>query len=199
MKKVLLSSVTAILLFAGCNGKKADNENSGKDSPCSTIEASMRVLPPLPDDIVSSKENIKEQNILKVLVSKKEQIMVGLGDEPYSEIALDNLKDKAKDFILNSKNSDKFPEKKYIDFTLPNGETWSYPVSLGVIFLQCEKSTPYELYLQVQNELTTAFNEIRNEVSIKTFGQEFKKLEPKQSEIISNAIPMKISEAEPRE
>ena len=161
----------------------------------------MRTLPPMPDDKVQNKEDIKikERNILKVLVSKKGQIMVGLGDEPYSEIALDDLKDKAKDFVLNSKNSDKLPEKKDTDFTLPNGKKWTYPVSLGVISLQCEKSTQYEPYLQVQNELTIAFNEIRNEVSMKTFGQEFNKLEPKQSEIITKAIPVKISEAEPRE
>lgn len=197
MKKILLSSVTAILLFAGCNGKKANNENSGKDSPCSTIETSMRALPPLPDDMEDLK--IKDRNILKVLVSKKGQIMVGLGDEPYSEIALDDLKDKAKNFILNVDNDDKLPEKKDTDFKLSNGTTWTYPVSLGIISLQCNKSTPYELYLQVQNELTRAFNEIRDEVSMKTFGQEFKELEPNHSEIISKAIPMKISEAEPRE
>ena len=38
----------------------------------------MRTLPPMPDDKVQNKEDIKikERNILKVLVSKKGQIMV---------------------------------------------------------------------------------------------------------------------------
>lgn len=161
----------------------------------------MRTLPPMPDDKVENKEDIKikERNILKVLVSRSGNIMVGLGDEQYKEIALTELKDKAKDFVLNVKNDEKLPEKKDTDFTLPDGKTWTYPVSSGVISLQCEKSTQYEPYLQVQNELTIAFNEIRDEVSMNKFNKEFKDLSAAESEVITKAIPMKISEAEPRE
>ena len=160
----------------------------------------MRTLPPMPDDKVENKEDIKikERNILKVLVSRSGNIMVGLGDEQYKEIALTELKDKAKDFVLNVKNDEKLPEKKDTDFTLPDGKTWTYPVSSGVISLQCEKSTQYEPYLQVQNELTIAFNEIRDEVSMNKFNKEFKDLSAAESEVITKAIPMKISEAEPR-
>ena len=161
----------------------------------------MRTLPPMPDDKVENKEDIKikERNILKVLVSRSGNIMVGLGDEQYKEIALTELKDKAKDFVLNVKNDDKLPEKKDTDFKLPDGKTWTYPVSSGVISLQCEKSTQYEPYLQVQNELTIAFNEIRDEVSMNKFNKLFKDLSAAESEVITKAIPMKISEAEPRE
>ena len=161
----------------------------------------MRTLPPMPDDNVENKEDIKikERNILKVLVSRSGNIMVGLGDEQYKEIALNELKDKAKDFVLNVKNDEKLPEKKDTDFKLPDGGTWTYPVSSGVISLQCEKSTQYEPYLQVQNELTIAFNEIRDEVSMNKFNKLFKDLSAAESEVITKAIPMKISEAEPRE
>ena len=64
----------------------------------------MRTLPPMPDDKVENKEDIKikERNILKVLVSRSGNIMVGLGDEQYKEIALNELKDKAKDFGIYS-------------------------------------------------------------------------------------------------
>ena len=161
----------------------------------------MRTLPPMPDDKVENKEDIKikERNILKVLVSRSGNIMVGLGDEQYQEIALDDLKVKAKNFILNIDNDDKLPEKKNADFKLPNGTTWTYPVSLGVISLLCTKFTPYEQYLQVQNELTRAFNEIRDEVSKEVYGKPFNELTSEESEVITKAVPMKISEAEPRE
>ena len=161
----------------------------------------MRVLPPMPDETIENMEcfKIKERNILKILVNESGNIVVAIGDEQYKEIALTELKDKAKDFVLNVKNDEKLPEKKDTDFTLPDGKTWTYPVSSGVISLQCEKSTQYEPYLQVQNELTRAFNEIRDEVSKEVWGKPFNELTSEESEVITKAVPMKISEAEPRE
>jgi biopolymer transport protein ExbD len=161
----------------------------------------MRTLPPMPDDKVKNLEDmkVKERNILKVLVNRSGDIMVGLGDERMAQIQLTELKDRAKIFVLNRENSVKLPEKKDTDFKLPSGKTWTYPVSSGVISLQCEKSTEYEPYLQVQNELTIAFNEIRNEVSMKVFNKLFEELDPSESEVITKAIPIKVSEAEPRE
>jgi hypothetical protein len=192
-----------LLIVAGCSdaGSKKSGNEGGNDAAKGDDAGLMRVLPPLPDDKVKNLEDIKikDRNILKVLVNRKGSIMVGLGDERMEEIALTGLKDKAKDFVLNVKNDEKLPEKKGTDFQLPNGKTWTYPVSSGVISLQCEKTTPYEPYIQVQNELTIAFNEIRDEVSMKQFNKLFKDLDAKESEVISKAIPIKISEAEPRE
>jgi predicted DNA binding protein len=51
----------------------------------------------------------------------------------------------------------------------------------------------------VQNELTRAFNEVRDEVSKKKFGGvKFEDLTPEQRDVITKAVPLKISEAEPR-
>lgn len=207
MKKILHSSVIAVLLFAGCNSKKAESSDKADSSAMISpffsisIETTMRVLPPMPDETIENMEcfKIKERNILKILVNESGNIVVAIGDEQYQEIALDDLKVKAKNFILNIDNDDKLPEKKNTDFKLPDGTTWTYPVSLGVTSLQCEKFTPYEQYLQVQNELTRAFNEIRDEVSKEVWGKPFNELTSEESEVITKAVPMKISEAEPRE
>ncbi len=50
----------------------------------------------------------------------------------------------------------------------------------------------------VQNELTRAFNEVRDEVAMQKFGKKFSELEKEDRDVISKAVPMKISEAEPR-
>ena len=50
----------------------------------------------------------------------------------------------------------------------------------------------------VQNELTRAFNEVRDEVAQRKLGAKFSDLPEEQRNVISKAVPLKISEAEPR-
>ena len=81
---------------------------------------------------------------------------------------------------------------------MPDGSKWAYPVSQGVISLQTTRDTGYQVYIMVQNELTRAFNEVRDEVSMQKFGKKFGELTEEQSKVITSAVPLKISEAEPR-
>ena len=81
---------------------------------------------------------------------------------------------------------------------MPDGSKWVYPVSEGVISLQNTRDTSYQVYIQVQNELTRAFNEVRDEVAMVKFGKIFNDLSEEERKVITKAIPMKISEAEPR-
>ena len=64
--------------------------------------------------------------------------------------------------------------------------------------MQTTRDTSYEIYIQVQNELTRAFNEVRNEVSQSKFGKSFADLSEDEKSVITTAVPLKISEAEPR-
>jgi hypothetical protein len=50
----------------------------------------------------------------------------------------------------------------------------------------------------VQNELTRAFNEVRDDVAMQKYGKVFNDLTEEERKVITKAIPMKISEAEPR-
>jgi hypothetical protein len=54
------------------------------------------------------------------------------------------------------------------------------------------------MYIKVQNELTAAFAELRNELSVRYFGVKFDNLvNEDRRKAIQEAIPMAISEAEP--
>jgi len=54
------------------------------------------------------------------------------------------------------------------------------------------------MYVQVQNELTKAITELRNELSKEKFGINFTDLvDQDKTEAIQKAIPVAISEAEP--
>ena len=154
----------------------------------------VRVLPPMADPNVKQEDiKVKERNLLLVFVSGSGNIMAG-----GKVISLEALKDKAKEFILNPLDDKDLPEKKVTDIEMPDGSKWAYPVSEGVISLQNTRDTSYQVYIKVQNELTRAFNEVRDEVAMSKFGRKFADLEDAERKVITKAIPMKISEAEPR-
>ena len=90
------------------------------------------------------------------------------------------------------------PEKANKDIELPDGGKWVYPVSEGVVSLQTTRDTGYQSYIMVQNELTRAFNEVRDEVAQRKFGAKFADLPEELRNAVSKAVPLKISEAEPR-
>lgn len=154
----------------------------------------VRVLPPMPDPNVKQEDiKVKERNLFPVLVAGNGTIMAG-GEQ----IDIRRLTDKAKEFILNPMDDENLPEKEVKELELPDGGTWSYPVSQGVISLQTTRDTNYQIYIMVQNELTRAFNEIRDELSMQKFGGKFADLTEKQRDVVTKAVPLKISEAEPK-
>ena len=153
-----------------------------------------RVLPPLPpEDVKVEDAKVKERNVLLVFVNASGQIMAG--DE---SMDIRGLKDKAKEFILNPMDDVNLPEKKETEIEMEDGSKWVYPVSEGVISLQTTRDTNYEVYIMVQNELTRAFNEVRDEVAMQKFNAVFSELNSDQRSAITKAVPLKISEAEPR-
>ena len=154
-----------------------------------------RVLPPLPPEDVKVEDiKVKERNVLLVFVNAAGQIMAG-----NESMDIRGLKDKAKEFILNPMDDENLPEKKDTEIDLPDGSKWTYPVSEGVISLQTTRDTNYEVYIMVQNELSRAFNEVREQVAMQKFGHSFADLNEDQRSAVTKAVPQKISEAEPRQ
>ena len=154
----------------------------------------VRVLPPIPpEDVKVEDQKVKTRNLLLVFVNASGQLMVG-----EESMDIRGLKDKAKEFVINPLDDENLPEKKDTEIEMPDGSKWTYPVSEGVVSLQTTRDTSYEIYIQVQNELTRAFNEVRNEVSQSKFGKAFVDLTEDEKSVITKAVPLKISEAEPR-
>ncbi len=158
----------------------------------------VRMLPPMPpEDQKTEDVKVKNRNLFLVLVSGSGDIMAGvMGQE--QRIDLRALKDKAKEFILNPMEDENLPEKVEQEFELPDGSKWTYPVSQGVVSLQTTRDTNYQAYIMVQNELTRAFNEVRDEVAMRKFGAKLADLPEEQRNVVTKAVQMKISEAEPR-
>ena len=82
--------------------------------------------------------------------------------------------------------------------TLKNIEGFGeYPVSDGVISLQNDRQSLYSKYVEIQNVLVRAINKVRNDFAMAHFGDVYEELNAEQQEIVSEAIPNRISEAEP--
>ena len=54
------------------------------------------------------------------------------------------------------------------------------------------------MYVQIQNELTAAYKELRNDIAIQTYGNTYDNLVNEKRKQIRKIYPQKISEAEPK-
>ncbi len=134
-------------------------------------------------------QQIKERNVFVVLVNRNNDLLV---EGEYADI--ENLRDRAKEFMANPYNEEDLPEKepKQIPFF---GETM---VTKGVISLRNDLDTQYGTYIAVQNELVAAINELRDELARDEFGKPYEELEKDQQDAIRDIYPSRISEAEPK-
>ena len=157
-----------------------------------------RMLPPMPPENQKTEDiKVKERNLMLVLVSGSGNIMIGTPSDQ-KICTLREVKDKVKEFILNPMNDENLPEKKEKEIALEGGDKWTYAVSEGVVSLQTTRDTGYQPYIMVQNEITRAFNEVRDQVAQQKFGKNFEDLSEENRKAISTAVPLKISEAEPK-
>jgi len=148
-----------------------------------------RKLPPPVED--NSTVDFNQRNIFEILVNSQNMLLVE--GKPGN---LETLKDETKHFFLNPNNEADLPEKKLEQIDLI-GDVY---VSKGVVSLKNDRGTSYEMYIKVQNELTRAFQEMRDELAIEKFGTKFNNLtDPAKQEAVQAVIPIAISEAEPED
>ncbi len=148
-----------------------------------------RMLPPMPDpNVIQEQVDIKQRNIFTVLVNKSDRLLVE--GQPMD---ISTLREKTKEFILNSNDDPNLPERTevVVDFF------GTVLVSKGVISLQNDRNTSYNMYMKVQNELVAAYNDLREDLARNKFGKSLKDLTEEQKDAVQKVIPQRISEAEP--
>ena len=150
-----------------------------------------RRLPPMPDENqIEQAEQINKRNIMVVLINNNDRLFAG-----GQEMPIVMLKEKVKEFLTNPANLPNLPEKreKEIEGFGP------YMVSRALVSLQNTRGTSYKAYIEVQNELVKAFNEVRDEFAMENFGKKYDLLDEDQQRIARDAVPMNLSEREPRD
>ncbi|MEL7585388.1 MAG: biopolymer transporter ExbD [Prolixibacteraceae bacterium] len=160
----------------------------------STMDTDMgleRRLPPMPPPEQEEDDTppIKERNVFVVLVNAQNQLLV-----EGEWLDVENLREKAKEFMANPNDDPNLPEKTMKDVPLLG----PMPITKGVISLQNHVGTQYGTYIAVQSELVGAINDLRNELSQQKFGKPYNKLNAEQQDAVQEVYPSKISEAEPK-
>ena len=155
---------------------------------------SRQLPPPLPPDMEKPNVEVKERNIFVVLINSQNQLLV-----QGELLDIKQLKTKAKEFIKNEANSVNLPEILPVEVTFEGGITDTVMTTKNhIISLQNDVGTQYQKYIEVQNELVAAYNEIRNEYSTNRFGSTYAALSEENKKAVQDIYPQKISEAEPK-
>ena len=151
-----------------------------------------RKLPaPVPEDQVQEEDvDINKRNILMVLINSNDLLMVN-GEL----LPINKLKERTKEFVANPNNSATLPVKKPEE--VPFFGTMMITKD-HVISLQNDRGTSYQAYINVQNELVAAYNELREDLSRTKFGTSYNELDEERQKAVQQVYPQRISEAEPK-
>lgn len=136
------------------------------------------VLPPIPDDI--EPPPVRERNLLNILVNA--QGMVLLDEEP---AAISEIRQRIIDFVDNPTNDPNLSES-------PDD---------AIVSIKTDRRTPYNVYIDMLDEVMGAYIELRNVASQDRFGVPYSALEEDsaQQQEIRDMYPRRISIAEPDE
>lgn len=151
---------------------------------------SRRLPPPLQPNQKVEDMDINKRNIFIVKINSMNQLLV-----QGKEMDIKQLREKTKEFIDNKANDPELPVKVAEEI---EGLGLVEYTKDHVISVQNDVDTQYQAYLEVQNELVAAYNELRDEYARNRFGVSYAELDEDMQKAIQKVYPQKISEAEPK-
>ena len=137
-----------------------------------------RLPPPIPPDQKVEDTDINKRNLFVVKINWENKLLV-----QGQELDIKQLRAKAKEFIANPNDDANMPRLVEEDFGAPFG-TLKYTKD-HVISVQNDMETQYQAYLDVQNELVAAYNELREECAQKYFYKSYTELDEEWQKKIS--------------
>ncbi|HUS85768.1 MAG TPA: biopolymer transporter ExbD [Bacteroidales bacterium] len=152
----------------------------------------IRKLPPIPDpdQELPEDQQINQRNILEVRVNYNNLLLV-----EGEIIQISELRAIAREFIDNPNEAPEMPEM--IDMNIDFFGLVRVPKN-AVISLQNDIGTTYGVYIAVQNELLAARDQLKDELSLGTFGLTYDELDEDRQRAVDDYYKVPISEAEPR-
>jgi len=151
-------------------------------------------LPPMPEEKQDEQVDVKERNIFVVLVNRNNQLLV-----EGELMNIRELREAAKEFIMNPTDDENLPAKEIVEVQYFGAVEVT---KKHVISIQNDRGTSYEMYIAVQNEISAAYNELRDGLTMRKFGVKFEDLKGDDNKdkrkAIEEVIPRNISEAEPK-
>ncbi len=117
-----------------------------------------------------------ERNVLEVLVNGNDQLLV-----EGKSFEVENLKEMVKKHVANPLKEEDFAKSPQV----------------AVVMLENSASTSYDKYINVHNEIRSAYNELREEYAQRKHHVTFDLLDREiQKHIMKEVYPLRVSEAE---
>ena len=150
---------------------------------------------------------IKEKNVLDITVNRNNQLLV---ENEFVEV--EDIKRLAMEFIdngggISTPKGDKPGEPCDYCNGAKDPASSDHPTK-AVISLQSDRGTTYGMYISIQNEIESAYNELRNKLALKKYNRTYKDLlgdykdngtksVKDKIDILKDSYPQIIAEPEP--
>ena len=148
--------------------------------------------------------DVSRRNLISFKINAKDKVLLATdrsfrAQEHYMCDASEFDVEILKNHISNPEGKDTLPDHEMKDITMPDGSTRQFRVSKGMVSLQIDRGTSYEGYTKAMECITTAYKELREELSSEVFGKPLADLSDAEMQVIYMAIPMNVSEIEPKD
>ena len=145
---------------------------------------------------------VNRRNIIVIKVNPNGEMLLGAncvkGSLHNEELYRQEI-NRLKDYISNPTNSEDCPSVEMRDIQMPDGSTRQFRVSNALVSYQDDRGTSYDDYTKAMKLITTAYKELREELSSEVFGKPLADLSNAEMQVIYRAIPMNVSELEPKD
>ncbi|MCF6180407.1 biopolymer transporter ExbD [Lutibacter sp.] len=157
-----------------------------------TMDVDSGIARKLPEKTkVESKVTIKEKNILDIVVNRNNQLLV-----ENANVKVGDIKKLAMDFIDNggglSAPKDGKPGEPCDYCNGAKDPASSDHPTKAIISLTSSRGTTYGMYITIQNEIEMAYNELRNNLSLKLYNRSYSDLKKDYKNDKSEAIKTKL-------
>ncbi|MDY7394440.1 biopolymer transporter ExbD [Aureibaculum sp. 2210JD6-5] len=159
-----------------------------------TMDTEIGIYKKLPEKQTDiSRINVNEKNVLEINLNANDEILIE-GDQT---IDIRELKQIVVDFIDNGAGTNANGEK----CTWCNGkknETSSDHPEKAMIQFQTQRNSTYSIYISVQNEILSAYAELRNKLSQSLYGKNFNELKNEiEIDLVRKSYPQLLTEETP--
>lgn len=146
-----------------------------------------RQLPPIepPEEMVAERQ-VSARNVLRIHVLANNQVAV---NDELTDISA--LKSKVETFVENAQNSAQLPEKHERTIALLGK---CMVTDKHIIQVKAERTSSYDTYFSVQNEIVAAYQTLRNRLARQRFGRSYVECSEKEQEALREYYPQRISE-----
>ena len=129
---------------------------------------------------------VRERNVLSVRLDADDRLWC---DERL--VGLAELHAVAREFVGNPEGREDLPER--VATEVPGLGTVEVTKD-HVILLSCHREATYKAYVALQDELAGVYEELRNELSRRRWGQDYADLAPARQQAVRMVYPQRVSE-----